>query len=63
MVRAAVDLELQAMTCERFLPAVTGFPPGAWEAEASVVEMLDRFSRDGGLAIKATINDIDAKFT
>jgi hypothetical protein len=42
---------------------VTGFPPSARETETSVDEMLDRFSRDGGLAIKATINDIDAKFT
>jgi CRP-like cAMP-binding protein len=25
-VRAASDLELQALTCNRFLPVVTGFP-------------------------------------
>ena len=28
-VRATSDLELQALTCIRFLPAVTGFPPSA----------------------------------
>jgi hypothetical protein len=43
-VRAATDLELQALTCERFLPVVTGFPPSAREAGAEVEEMLDRFS-------------------
>jgi MFS family permease len=44
MVRAATDLELQAMTCDRFLPVVTGFPPSSREAGAEVDEMLDRFS-------------------
>ena len=44
MVRAATDLELQALTCDRFLPVVTGFPPSAREAGASVDTMLDRFS-------------------
>ena len=44
MVRAATDLELQALTCDRFLPVVTGFPPSAREAGAEVEEMLDRFS-------------------
>jgi MFS family permease len=44
MVRAATDLELQALTCDRFLPVVTGFPPSAREAGAEVDEMLDRFS-------------------
>jgi predicted MFS family arabinose efflux permease len=43
-VRAATDLELQALTCDRFLPVVTGFPPSSREARANVVEMLDRFS-------------------
>ena len=32
MVRAATDLELHALTCDRFLPVVTGFPPSAREA-------------------------------
>jgi MFS family permease len=45
-VRAASDLELQALTCYRFLPVVTGFPPSAREAGAEVEEMLDRFSPD-----------------
>ena len=45
-VRAATDLELQALTCERFLPVVTGFPPSSREARAEVEEMLDRFSPD-----------------
>jgi hypothetical protein len=44
MVRAASDLQLQSLTCERFLPVVTGFPPSAREAGTSVEEMLDRFS-------------------
>jgi MFS family permease len=43
-VRAASDLELQALTCNRFLPVVTAFPPSAREAGAEVEEMLDRFS-------------------
>lgn len=46
MVRAATDLELQALTCDRFLPVVTGFPPSSREAGAEVEEMLDRFSPD-----------------
>jgi Cyclic nucleotide-binding domain len=46
MVRAATDLELEALRCDRFLPVVTGFPPSAREAEASVDEMLHRFGRD-----------------
>jgi hypothetical protein len=45
MVRAATDLELQALRCDRFLPVITGFPPSAREAEASVEEMLHRFGR------------------
>jgi MFS family permease len=43
-VRAATDLELHALTCDRFLPVVTGFPPSAREAGAEIEEMLDRFS-------------------
>ena len=43
-VRAATDLELQALTCDRFLPVVTGFAPSSREAGAEVEEMLDRFS-------------------
>jgi CRP-like cAMP-binding protein len=43
-VRAAADLELQALTCGRFLPVVTGFPPSSREAGVEVEEMLDRFS-------------------
>jgi hypothetical protein len=35
---------LHALTCDRFLPVVTGFPPSAREAGAEVEEMLDRFS-------------------
>jgi MFS family permease len=46
-VRAATDLELQALTCDRFLPVVTGFPPSSREAGAEVEQMLDRFSPDG----------------
>jgi hypothetical protein len=45
-VRAATELELQALTCNRFLPVVTGFPPSAREAGAEVDTMLDRFSPD-----------------
>ena len=44
MVRAATDLELQALSSDRFLPVVTGFPPSSREAGAEVEEMLDRFS-------------------
>jgi CRP-like cAMP-binding protein len=44
MVRAATDLEVQALTSDRFLPVVTGFPPSSREAGAEVDEMLDRFS-------------------
>jgi len=43
-VRADSDLELQALTCNRFLPVVTGFPPSAREAGTSLEEMLDRFN-------------------
>ena len=44
MVRATADLELQALTCDRFLPVVTGYPPSSREAGAEVEEMLNRFS-------------------
>jgi CRP-like cAMP-binding protein len=44
MVRAATDLELQALTCDRFLPVVTGFPPSSREAGTEVEGMLHRFS-------------------
>jgi MFS family permease len=43
MVRAVTDLDLYALTCDRFLPVVTGFPPSAREAGTSVETMLDRF--------------------
>jgi CRP-like cAMP-binding protein len=44
MVRAATDLELQALTCDRFLPVVTGYPPSSREAGTEVEGMLHRFS-------------------
>jgi hypothetical protein len=44
MVRAATDLQLQALTSDRFLPVVTGFARSAREAGTSVETMLDRFS-------------------
>jgi MFS family permease len=43
-IRATTDLDLQALTSDRFLPVVTGFPPSAREAGAEVEELLDRFS-------------------
>jgi hypothetical protein len=43
MVRAATDLELQALSCEPSLPVVTGFPLCAREAGTEVGGMLDRF--------------------
>ena len=63
MVRAASELQLQALRCDRFLPVVTGFPPSAREAGTSVEEMLDRFDpgehyrrskRAATLALKST---------
>jgi CRP-like cAMP-binding protein len=42
-VWATSDLELQSLTCIRFLPAITGFPPSARVAGTSVEQMLDRF--------------------
>ena len=51
-VLAASDLELQALTCNRFPPVVTGFPPSAREAGTSVEETLDRFTRRNRLTIK-----------
>jgi hypothetical protein len=44
MVRAATDVQLHALTSDRFLPIITGFPPSTREAGASVEDMLDRFS-------------------
>jgi MFS family permease len=46
-VRAATDLDLYALRCDRFLPVVSGYPPSAREAGSSVESMLDRF-RPGG---------------
>jgi predicted MFS family arabinose efflux permease len=43
-VRAASDLRLQVLRCDRFLPVVMGFTPSAREAGTSVDTMLDRFS-------------------
>jgi hypothetical protein len=43
-VRAATDLEMYAMRCDRFLPVVTGFPPSAREAGTMITTMLDRYS-------------------
>jgi hypothetical protein len=43
-VRAAYRRVPAGLTCKRFLPVVTGFPPSAREARTSVEEMLDRFS-------------------
>jgi hypothetical protein len=43
MVPSAVVAPL-GLTCDRFLPVVTGFPPSARQAGTSVEEMLDRFS-------------------
>jgi len=40
---ATAELELQALTCNRFLPVITGFPPSAREAGAEVGEMLGGF--------------------
>ena len=50
-VRAATDLELHALTCDRFLPIVTGFPEHAGGG-TSVEEMLDRLSPVNTLIIK-----------
>jgi MFS family permease len=47
MVQAATDLQLHSLTCEQFLPIVTGFPPSARQARASVDTMLERFSPEG----------------
>jgi len=43
-VQALTKLELRALSCEHFLPVVTGFPPSAREAGTSVDTMLDRFT-------------------
>jgi len=46
-VRAATNLELQALRCDRFLPVVTGYPPSSREAGVEVEEMLHRFGPGG----------------
>jgi MFS family permease len=46
-VRATTDLELFALTGDRFLPVVTGFPPSARAAGTTVEEELDRFNPGG----------------
>ena len=43
-VRARTDLQLQSLTSDRFLTAVTGVPASAHQARAHVEERLDRFS-------------------
>ena len=43
-VRAAVELRLQALSGDTFLPVVCGFTPSAREAGKSVETMLDRFT-------------------
>jgi MFS family permease len=43
-VLARTDLQLQSLTCDRFLTAVTGVPASAHQARAHVDERLDRFS-------------------
>jgi CRP-like cAMP-binding protein len=43
-VRARTDLQLQSLTSDRFLPAVTGVPASAHQARAHIDEQLDRFS-------------------
>ena len=43
-VRACTDLQLQSLTRDRFLPAVTGVPASAHQARAHIDEQLDRFS-------------------
>jgi hypothetical protein len=44
MVRAASDVQLYALTSDRFLPIITGFSPSALEADTSIQGMLGRFS-------------------
>jgi CRP-like cAMP-binding protein len=43
-VRARTDLQLQSLTGDRFLTAVTGVPASAHQAWARVDAALDRFS-------------------
>ena len=43
-VRASTDLQLQSLTSDRFLTAVTGVPASAHQARADVDERLGRFS-------------------
>jgi len=46
-VRATTDLRLHALTSDRFIPVVTGFPPSARAAGTSVATMLHRFGPGG----------------
>jgi len=46
-VRATTDLRLHALTSDRFVPVVTGFPPSARAAGTSVATMLHRFGPGG----------------
>jgi MFS family permease len=56
-VKAATDLQLRSLTCDRFLPVVTGFPPSARQAGASVDTMLGRFSPRRAADNKRAPND------
>jgi MFS family permease len=47
-IRARTDLQLQSLTSDRFLTAVTGVPASAHQARAHVDERLDRFSPGPG---------------
>jgi MFS family permease len=47
-VRASTDLQLQSLTGDRFLTAVTGVPASAHRARAHIDEQLDRFSPGPG---------------
>jgi CRP-like cAMP-binding protein/predicted MFS family arabinose efflux permease len=47
MVRASTELRLHALTSDRFLPVITGFPPSAREAGTSVDTMLNRYRPRG----------------
>ena len=56
-VKAATDLQLHSLTCERFLPVVTGFPPSARQAGAAVDTMLGRFRPRGATDDRQAPND------